>query len=183
MTHDDEREHIARMAAVLDGAAMSRSCLTPRPLDRRSHTMTTNDHATAPRAVDPLREALEHIRKPKYGLQGIVEDYSDTNAYNYHAMRYWRDLAQQYQAAARAALAAAPQPAPMDREALVKVMRGGLDIGPAGDYARADALLAAGLRLPGAVQPASEGRINWRDDPDAIVEDDEMDVRGGEDEA
>ena len=49
MTHDDEREHIARMAAMLD---------------RRSHTMTTNDdpdvrrEATAQRATDPLREAL-----------------------------------------------------------------------------------------------------------------------------
>lgn len=30
MTHDDEREHIARMAAMLDGAAMSRPHL-PHP--------------------------------------------------------------------------------------------------------------------------------------------------------
>ena len=67
----------------------------------RSHDMT-----------DKLREALKQIVEPKYGLQGIMEDYSDTNAFNYHAMKYWRDLAQSYQAIARAALAAAPQPAP-----------------------------------------------------------------------
>ena len=30
-------------------------------------------------------------------------------------------------------------------------------------------------------QPTGEPRINWRDDPNAIVEDDEMDVRGGPD--
>lgn len=56
--------------------------------------------------TDKLREALEQIAKPKYGLQGIIEDYSDANAFNYHAMTYWRDLAQSYEATARAALAA-----------------------------------------------------------------------------
>ena len=46
MTHDDEREHIARMAAMLDGAAMSRPCLThPSPL----HVST--------RIMDALRDA------------------------------------------------------------------------------------------------------------------------------
>lgn len=60
--------------------------------------------------TDKLREALARIAEPKYGLQGIMEDYSDANSFNYHAMKYWRDLAVGYGATARAALAAAPQP-------------------------------------------------------------------------
>ena len=62
--------------------------------------------------IERLRTALEQIAKAKYGLQSIMEDYSDTNAFNYQAMQYWRNLAQGYEATARAALAAAPQPAP-----------------------------------------------------------------------
>lgn len=76
--------------------------------------MTTGTYA--------LRTALEQIAKAKYGLQSIMEDYSDTNAFNYQAMQYWRNLAQGYEATARAALAAAPQPAP-DREALDEIER------------------------------------------------------------
>lgn len=55
--------------------------------------------------VERLRTALEQIAKAKYGLQSIMEDYSDTNAFNYQAMQYWRNLAQGYEATARAALA------------------------------------------------------------------------------
>ena len=36
-------------------------------------------------------------------------------------------------------------------------------------------------RSAALTQPTGEPRINWRDDPNAIVEDDEMDVRGGPD--
>lgn len=46
MTHDDEREHIARMAAMLDGAAMSRPHL-PHP---------TPQHV-ALRIMDAMRQA------------------------------------------------------------------------------------------------------------------------------
>ena len=116
--------------------------------------------------TDTLREALEQIAKPKYGLQGIIEDYSDANAFNYHAMTYWRNLAQSYESTARAALAAAPQPAPTDREAMV----GWLDREfsawnetsfdtPLTDYL-ADALLARGLRLPG---DGSRNRVEYDD--------------------
>lgn len=54
--------------------------------------------------VERLREALQSIAKVKYGLQGIMEDHSDANAYNYHAMQYWAKLAARYEMQARAAL-------------------------------------------------------------------------------
>lgn len=185
-----ERDTIARAAAALDDPDVRRE-------------------ATAPRAVDPLREALTRIAEPKYGLQGIMEDYSDANAFNYHAMKYWRDLAVGYGATARTALAAAPapqptpdvaisramidaaykalppdacgtiaegemervlmaalraaapQPASVDREALADLITDaelrwqskGPHTGPTKSLAIADALIAAGLRLPGAVRP------------------------------
>lgn len=46
MTHDDEREHIARMAAVLDGAAMS-----------RPHLRHPTPQHVALRIMDALRDA------------------------------------------------------------------------------------------------------------------------------
>lgn len=54
--------------------------------------------------VERLRSALKSIAKVKYGLQGIMEDHSDANAYNYHAMQYWAKLAARYEMQARAAL-------------------------------------------------------------------------------
>ena len=60
---------------------------------------------------------------------------------------------------ARAALAAAPQPTPADREALVEVIdaamdgRNLVDGEPWGAEVIADALLARGLRLPNNAQP------------------------------
>lgn len=57
-----------------------------------------------------MREALEKIAAPTYGLQSIQEDYSDPNAFNYHAMQYWMKLTFRYQAIARAALAGGPAP-------------------------------------------------------------------------
>ena len=52
-----------------------------------------------------LREALKNIAKPGYGIQGIAEDYGhDPNAYNYHAMLYWKSRAEQMQIAARSEL-------------------------------------------------------------------------------
>ena len=66
------------------------------------------------------------------------------------------DLAEACQSAARAALAAAQQPAPVDREALVEVidaaitrwLQDGYDDPRNKPEAVADALLARGLRLP-----------------------------------
>lgn len=50
-------------------------------------------------------EALEKIARTKIGLQGIMEDYGhDANKLNYHAMEYYRGLAEQYQTLARTAL-------------------------------------------------------------------------------
>lgn len=54
--------------------------------------------------VNGLATALADIAKTKYGLQGIQEDHSDVNAYNYHAMEYWANLALQYERIARVAL-------------------------------------------------------------------------------
>jgi hypothetical protein len=52
-----------------------------------------------------MRDALQSIAAPKYGLQGIIEDTRhDTNAFNYYAMKYWRALANRYESAAAAAL-------------------------------------------------------------------------------
>lgn len=56
---------------------------------------------------DPIAEAIKAIRSiaaTKYGLQGIMEDYSDINAFNYHAKEYFAGLTQMYEASARRAL-------------------------------------------------------------------------------
>lgn len=53
-----------------------------------------------------LAEALERIARSKYGLQNIQEDHGhDTNAYNFHAMKYYQRLAHEYEQTARQALA------------------------------------------------------------------------------
>ena len=55
--------------------------------------------------IERLRSALRQVAKPGYGLQGIDEDHGhDPNAYNYHAMIYWKSQAEQMQIAARSAL-------------------------------------------------------------------------------
>lgn len=64
---------------------------------------------------------------------------------------------------ARAALAAAPQPAPVDREELVRLLQiitrnGSLDDGRTLHEVIADALLARGLRLPGDETMTSAAR-------------------------
>ena len=47
--------------------------------------------------IEELEAALENISKPTYGLLDIQVNYgSDANAYNLHAMEYWRSLAQEY---------------------------------------------------------------------------------------
>lgn len=68
---------------------------------------------------------------------------------------------------ARAAIAAAPHPAPVDREKLVDLIRvsdPSKMIGAHESTHIADALIAAGLRLPGAAQP--DETLAW-----AVVDD------------
>jgi hypothetical protein len=63
--------------------------------------------------VAGLEVALTKIAAPGYGLQGIQEDYGhDTNAYNYHAGKYFTDQYFGLQKIARAALSPSAQEAP-----------------------------------------------------------------------
>lgn len=56
--------------------------------------------------LDDAVKGLEKITATRYGLQNIIEDYGhDTNAYNYHAMEYWKGIANAHQSNARATLA------------------------------------------------------------------------------
>ena len=92
----------------------------------RSHDMTDK----------LLREALEWYASPAaWTMEQLEGAHGD------------------YGARARAALAAAPQPALKDREALMEVIQQALwccpDTGQMPDDAITDALLARGLRLPG----------------------------------
>lgn len=55
--------------------------------------------------IERLRDTLRSIHATKYGLQSVMEDYGhDANAYNYHAMKYWADLAARYESLAGSAL-------------------------------------------------------------------------------
>lgn len=151
-TMTEERDTIARAAAALDDPGVTREA--------------------APRAVDPLREALELLPCPFCGGKAELVE-GDECAYvqcldmkMHRAMFVDGDNAAGLEAAEqwnhRAALVAAPQPAPVDREKLVEVItealyrhgdKGWTPIGSVNDIA--DALIAAGLRLPGSV-PADE---------------------------
>jgi hypothetical protein len=56
-------------------------------------------------AVDRMREALEEIARSRVGLQNVHDDHGhDTNAYNFHAMRYFASVNRELQGIARAAL-------------------------------------------------------------------------------
>ncbi len=58
---------------------------------------------------NPLEVALKeigYIAATKYGMQGIVEEFHDVNAFNYHAKEYYRCLVESYEAAARRAIEA-----------------------------------------------------------------------------
>lgn len=55
--------------------------------------------------IERLRGNLMKIAANDYGLQGIFEEHShDTNAYNYHAMRYFSDEVNRLKNIARVAL-------------------------------------------------------------------------------
>ena len=106
-------------------------------IDDRCGRCGTTGFVDAP-AVDPLREALAWLDA------------------ELHEHGYYPDGPMRSRA--RAALAAAPQPAPVGREALADLITDaelrwqskGPHTGPTKSLAIADALLAAGLRLPGA---------------------------------
>jgi hypothetical protein len=70
--------------------------------------------------IDVAIKEIAYIAGTTYGLQSIMEEHSDTNAFNYHAKEYYRGLAQTYQSAARKALTAlkdAKAAAPVSEEA------------------------------------------------------------------
>lgn len=99
------RRVLARRVRIVCLQDMQRKLLANRDSDkdpdRTSQPAPSPDHDEVLR----LREALKNILKPGYGIQGIAEDYGhDQNAYNYHAMLYWKERTEQKQAIARAAL-------------------------------------------------------------------------------
>lgn len=155
----EERATIARAAAALGDPGVTRE-------------------APAPRAVDPLREAI--ATQLSEGLGAILRKFCDSTAamqarHYLHAMPNsdWNTLitmlSEEIAKASRAALAAAPQPAPVEREKLVGVIRSdqrqllsdydgsveAYDCDPEVEAAICALLdlIAAGLCLPGAVQP------------------------------
>lgn len=156
-----EEAHIARAAAAFDDPDVRRDA-TRDALVHGTGIMRDGKRIDpaeffAQRAVDPPREAPEPdadavsrfaawFRRNYPGPDTIIYDP------DWHAPRIL--------AAARAALTAAPQPAPVAREALVGVIdlvrRAWAAMRPDGiseNDAIANSLLAAGLRLPGVVQP------------------------------
>ena len=56
--------------------------------------------------VDLLLAALNAITRHQYGMQSIIEEYSDVNAFNYHAMEYYRRMVDSYRNTAHKALEA-----------------------------------------------------------------------------
>lgn len=51
-------------------------------------------------------KVLKYICEPRFGLQGIIEDYGqDTDTYNYHTSVYYARLVYEYQKVAREAIA------------------------------------------------------------------------------
>lgn len=124
--------------------------------------MNARIDTAAPQAapVDPLREALTHTAARLMAAISLLERGGKAAKKAAPSDKMFDQMLTDYRAAvdsARAALAAAPQPASVDREALVDVitraMRKANVRGDSHRYAIADDLIAAGLRLPGAVQP------------------------------
>ena len=127
-------------------------------IDRLTAAPTALAAAPQPAPVDPPREALKVVRRQNIALlrrqheaacfdQGDHEDEVDT------AFSMGADAIEQV-----AALVAAPQPAPVDREKLVEALRAQRQADADGVLVtvsrqavdEAISLIAAGLRLPGA---------------------------------
>ena len=198
MSGADEQDHIARAAAAIDDPDARRETiaydaagirltpyLPPRPVNT-----PPSAQETAPRAVDPLREALEAYDAFMSGkpigpdTKAMADRASLAAAFAAAAYEKGYDRGQATHALLRSfltamldpaspdldylravnqqpILAAAPQPAPVGREALVEVIVRGMArsaanssmVGPI-----ADALIAAGLRLPG---PQPDETLAW----------------------
>lgn len=135
----DEQSHIARAAAALDDPGVTRE-------------------ATAPRDMDPLREAQEDaLRKAGQAVLRKWRHMAPIQLADYHGERC--DCMPCQMGKLEAALAAAPQPAPVDRGSLESLIeQAEKDARISSDpkafvWVTADALIADGWRKPGAVQP------------------------------
>lgn len=82
------------------------------PMAVRRHLCQAADTIEAQaRRIEALEGALRRITAPRFGLQGIQEDYGhDPNAYNYRAMRYFVSETNDLRAIAANALIKAPTP-------------------------------------------------------------------------
>ncbi|TLX16270.1 hypothetical protein [Rhizobium sp. MHM7A] len=56
--------------------------------------------------TDRLLDALKEIIRNQYGMQSIMEEHSDVNAFNYHAKEYYRRMVDSYRSTAFKALEA-----------------------------------------------------------------------------
>lgn len=56
--------------------------------------------------TDRLLDALKEITRNQYGMQSIMEEHSDVNAFNYHAKEYYRRMVDSYRSTAFKALEA-----------------------------------------------------------------------------
>ena len=56
--------------------------------------------------TDILLTALKDITRVRYGMQSIMEEHSDVNAFNYHAKEYYRGVVDSYRTTAYEALEA-----------------------------------------------------------------------------
>lgn len=61
---------------------------------------------TNPKIEETLLQALRDITRHTYGMQSIMEEHSDVNAFNYHAKEYYLRLTNSYKATASKALRA-----------------------------------------------------------------------------
>lgn len=57
-------------------------------------------------STDILLNALKDITRNQYGMQSIIEEHNDVNAFNYHAMEYHRRQVESYRSIAFKALEA-----------------------------------------------------------------------------
>jgi hypothetical protein len=72
--------------------------ISPLPQDSRSLSDKT--------PTDILLMALKDITRNRYGMQSIIEEHSDVNAFNYHAKKYYEGVVGSYRNTAFKALEA-----------------------------------------------------------------------------
>jgi ElaB/YqjD/DUF883 family membrane-anchored ribosome-binding protein len=93
MTDDEIVEHIQDLAGQIDD--LERVCKEWSETSQRNYQRAKR-----------YSEALEKIVQTQYGLQGIMEDYTDTDSVEYlqAALKYYMRLANLYQKIAREAI-------------------------------------------------------------------------------